>query len=131
MIKLLVIDDEASMRRMLTLVLAAPDLQIEHAADGAEALALADRFEPDVVLLDIDLAGMSGLDVCRDLRAHARPTLASTGIILMSGSYRDSPVDAAGPVGADHLIGKPFKVQELRALVRRVNDQVLLRRRQA
>lgn len=131
MIKLLVVDDEASMRRMLALLLAAPDLQLELAGDGEEALALAERFEPDIVLLDIELPGVSGLDVCRALRAHARPALAGAGIILMSGQYRDGPADAAGPVGADRLIGKPFKVQELRALVRKVHHQVVQRRQQA
>jgi two-component system, OmpR family, response regulator MprA len=131
MIKLLVVDDDASMRRMLALLLAAPNLQLEMASNGEEALALAERFDPDVVLLDIELAGMSGLDVCRALRAHARPAVAGAGIILMSGQYGYGPADAAGPVGADRLIGKPFKVQELRTLVRKVHDQVVQRRQRS
>lgn len=130
MIKLLVVDDDASMRRMLALVLGAHDMRLETADDGAGAITCAEQFEPDLVLLDIELrAGMSGLDVCRALRTHARPALSSAGIVLMSGQFEDGTADAMGPNGADRLIAKPFNVNTLRTLLREMHAQVVLRRK--
>lgn len=128
MIKLLIVDDDIALRRMLALALKADDVALTLAGDGNEALALAEQVEPDVVLLDIRLAGMSGLDVCHALRSHARPTLASVGIILMSGNVGKSSVQGPNPATPDHWVGKPFKLGTMRSLVRDLSHQVVLRR---
>src|SRR4051794_22342081 len=85
------------------------------AGDGALALERFDELEPDVVLLDVMLPGLSGVDVCRQLRARSR-----VPIIMVSA--RDSEIDMVVglEVGADDYVAKPFRLRELVARVRAV-----------
>src|SRR4051794_4880584 len=89
------------------------------AGDGALALERFDELEPDVVLLDVMLPGLSGVDVCRQLRARSR-----VPIIMVSA--RDSEIDMVVglEVGADDYVAKPFRLRELVARVRAVLRRV-------
>jgi two-component system KDP operon response regulator KdpE len=120
--KILVVDDEAQIRRALGSILSTRGYQVTFASDGAEGLDLAIEQNPDMVILDLAMPGMEGLEVCRELRAWY------TGSILVL-SVRGSDADkiAALDTGADDYVTKPFSAGELlarvRALLRRAAGQ--------
>ncbi|MDX2168555.1 MAG: ATPase, T2SS/T4P/T4SS family [Deltaproteobacteria bacterium] len=118
--EILVVDDEPDFRHLLAMALHQSDLPVAVtlAADGAEALQLAEHHPPDLVLLDIGLPNVDGFEVCARLRAAA-PTAEVP--ILMLTAYDDSENRERGFVaGTDDYIGKPFSHAELLARVRRI-----------
>jgi DNA-binding response OmpR family regulator len=121
--RLLIVEDDAAVRRMLERSLGAEGFEITGAADGGTALALAERTAPDLVVLDVSMPGLSGFEVCRRLRAKGL-----TGGVLML-TARDSIGDRIRGLesGADDYVVKPFAIAEvvarLRALTRRGSDR--------
>jgi two-component system response regulator MprA len=120
--RVLVVDDDAPVRRMLQRSLAAEGFDVEVAADGGAALVAAERSAPDLVILDVTMPGLDGLAVCRRLRAKGL-----RGSILML-TARDAVADRVTGLeaGADDYLVKPFAMEELvarmRALTRRGHD---------
>ena len=114
MIAILVVDDDAPIRRMLERTLTAEGYAVETATDGGAALAAVERAVPDVVVLDVAMPGLDGLSVCRRLR---RAGLALPVLLLTA---RDSVSDrvAGLDAGADDYLVKPFAPEELLARVR-------------
>ncbi len=121
--RLLIVEDDAAVRRMLERSLGAEGFEVAGAADGGTALALAERTAPDLVVLDVSMPGLSGFEVCRRLRAKGL-----TGGVLML-TARDSVADRVRGLesGADDYVVKPFAIAEvvarLRALTRRGSDR--------
>jgi two-component system response regulator MprA len=120
--RVLVVDDDPPLRRMLARTLAAEGYDVTVAADGGAALAQAERTAPDVIVLDVAMPGLDGLTVARRLRNKGVPTP-----ILMLTARDAVPDRVAGlEAGADDYLVKPFAVQELvarlRALTRRTAD---------
>jgi two-component system, OmpR family, response regulator MprA len=120
--RVLVVDDDPPLRRMLARTLAAEGYEVTVAADGGAALAEAERATPDVIVLDVAMPALDGLAVCRRLRSKGLPTP-----ILMLTARDAVPDRVAGlEAGADDYLIKPFAVQELvarlRALTRRGTD---------
>jgi two-component system response regulator MprA len=111
---ILVVDDDAPIRRMLDRALAAEGYDVETAADGGAALVAVDRAVPDLVVLDVAMEGLDGLDVCRRLRAKG----LSLPVLLLTA--RDGVPDrvAGLDAGADDYLVKPFATDELLARVR-------------
>jgi two-component system response regulator MprA len=111
---ILVVDDDAPIRRMLDRTLSAEGYVVETAADGGEALAAVERSAPDLVVLDVGMPGVDGLAVSRRLRAKG----LAVPVLLLTA--RDSVPDrvAGLDAGADDYLVKPFATEELLARVR-------------
>lgn len=109
----LVVEDESQMRRFLGATLRAHDYQVVEAASAREGLAQAAGRNPDVILLDLGLPDLDGLEVTRQIRRSAR-----TPIIVISARGREQDKVAALDLGADDYLTKPFGVPELLARVR-------------
>ena len=117
----LLVDDDAPIRRMLERTLAAEGYAVAAVADGGSALAQIERSVPDVIVLDVAMPGLDGLSVTRRLRAKGLPV----PILLLTARDAISERVAGLDAGADDYLVKPFDVDELTARVR-----ALLRRNQ-
>jgi two-component system response regulator MprA len=122
MFRVLVVDDDPPIRRMLERTLAAEGYEVATAADGGEALAAVERTVPDLLVLDVAMPGLDGLTVCRRVR-HAG--LALPILLLTARDAVDERV-AGLDAGADDYLVKPFASDELlaraRALLRRGSE---------
>ena len=120
--KILVIDDERSVRRMVAKMLAADGHEVIAAADGVEGLAVFRRERPAVVVTDIIMPNQEGMETIMALR-HEDPRVR---IIAMSGSGTpDGELNylrMAKLLGADASLEKPFRAEELRAVVRQLSQ---------
>lgn len=127
--RVLVVDDERDVCRLLTYSLDQAGFVTTSAATAAEALLAAGRHPPDVVVLDVGLPDLSGVEVCKKLRADRE--LAEVGIIMLTahGGREDRIVGLEA--GADDYVVKPFDVQEIvlrvRALSRRISERARAR----
>lgn len=111
--KILIVDDEPTLVATLKYNLERENFQVYEASDGDTALEIARTSHPDLVILDLMLPGMSGLEICRVLRKE-------TGIPILMLTAKDSEVDKVVglELGADDYVTKPFGMQELMARVR-------------
>ncbi|MFN5651729.1 MAG: response regulator [Actinomycetes bacterium] len=115
----LVVEDEESFIEALKVGLKREGFRVEVARDGMQALEMFDIVQPDVILLDVMLPRMSGIDVCRQLR---KKTLTPIIMVTAKGAEIDTVVGLE--VGADDYVTKPYRLRELvarmRAVLRRV-----------
>jgi DNA-binding response OmpR family regulator len=100
-------------RALLKVALEPTGSRLVEASDGSEALETAWRERPDLVLLDVGLPRLSGVDVCRALKTNPQ----APAVILVTG---DSQVADADACGADGMVTKPFRCEDLLAQVRQV-----------
>ncbi len=114
--KILVVDDEESILELLKYNLEKQGYDVQTAADGEAALGIAKRFQPDLVLLDIMMPVVDGVETCRQLRAM--PELVNTYIVFLTARAEEYSEVAAFDVGADDYILKPIKP---RALMSRIS----------
>jgi two-component system response regulator MtrA len=111
--RVLVVDDDLALAEMLGIVLRQEGLDVAHVADGTSAMAAFRDHRPDLVLLDVMLPGMDGMEVCRRIRSES-------GVPIVMLTARTDTVDIVVGLesGADDYILKPFKPQELIARIR-------------
>ena len=111
--RLLVVDDDLALAEMLGIVLQSEGFDVTHVADGSAAVAAFRDSRPDLVLLDVMLPGMDGVEICRRIRAES-------GVPIVMLTARTDTVDVVVGLesGADDYVLKPFKPQELIARVR-------------
>ena len=117
-LRALVVDDEVALARLVTSYLERDGFEVEVAADGEQALALARTLDPDVVVLDVGLPGIDGVEVCRRLR-----TFSDCYVVMLTARAEEVDTLIGLSVGADDYMTKPFSPRELIARVR-----VMLRR---
>ncbi len=121
--KILVIEDDEDILQLLRFTFESAGFEVRTAATGRDGLALLSGFRPDIVLLDLMLPGMSGLDVCKELRRM--PDMGDLPIIMLTARGEEVDRIVGLELGADDYIVKPFSPREL---VLRVN--AVLRRTQ-
>ena len=111
MTAVLVADDDADIRDLVAFKLEQAGFDVITAEDGPGALSAAHQRVPDIAVLDISMPGMSGLDVCRMLRAD--PTTADMMIIMLTARAQENDVEGGFSAGADDYLIKPFSPREL------------------
>jgi two-component system response regulator MtrA len=111
--KVLVVDDDQALAEMLGIVLRKEGLDVAHCADGGRAVAMFREFRPDLVLLDVMLPTLNGVEVCRHLRAES-----GVPIVMLTARTDTRDVVSGLEAGADDYVVKPFKPQELLARIR-------------
>ena len=119
MAKTLIVDDESNIREVVGLYLRRDGHDIVSAADGEEALAVFDASEPDLVVLDLMLPKIGGLEVCRRMRAERRVPL-----IMLTARGEEEERVVGFSLGADDYVVKPFSPRELAARVTAVLRRV-------
>ncbi len=112
----LVVDDEPSFRRVLRTSLAASGFAIEEARSGEEAVAILAQSAFDLVLLDVNMPGIGGVEACREIRA----LMPKIGIVMVTVQDGESEIVKALEAGADDYITKPIRFRELVARLRAV-----------
>src|SRR5205085_598010 len=114
-LSVLIADDEPYVLELVRVTLEDERVRIVQAADGETALALADTLAIDLVLLDVHLPDLSGLDVCRALRA--KPHLSAARIVMLTAAAQQDDVARGLAAGADEYLTKPFSPVRLLSLV--------------
>ena len=111
--KILVVDDEAQIIRVLRHVLGAHGYSVRTAEDGASALEVFDEWHPDIVLTDLQMPNVSGLELCQKLRA-----VSDVPLVILSVRNEERTIVEALDAGADDYVTKPFSTNELLARLR-------------
>lgn len=111
--RILVVDDDTAIAEMIGIVLRGQGFEVVTAPDGASALDAFDRMRPDVVLLDLMLPGMDGIEVCRELRRRS-----GVPIIMLTARTDTADVVEGLEAGADDYLTKPFETDELVARIK-------------
>lgn len=111
--KILVVDDEPQLRRVMKVALTDLGYTIMEARTGEEALQRLHEYDPDLILLDINMPGLGGMETCRAIRR-----VFNVPIIILSVRNSEQDKVAALDAGADDYVTKPFGIQELLARIR-------------
>ncbi|HLA98086.1 MAG TPA: response regulator transcription factor [Anaerolineales bacterium] len=123
MTRILLVDDEPLITDSLTYSLRREGYEVRAVGDGSAALQEVEKFEPDLIVLDIMLPGMSGLEVCRKVRATS-----TTPVIMLTARGEEIDRVLGLEVGADDYLAKPFSFRELLARIRSILRRVELDR---
>ena len=123
--RILIVDDEEPIRELISYNVTREGFVAAMAKTGQEALQMAKTFKPDIIILDLMLPDMNGLDVCRILKADAE--LSSIPVIMESAKTDDSDIVSGLELGADDYITKPFSpkvlIARIRSVLRRIADK--------
>ena len=116
----LIADDDPGVRGLVTRIIEkeVPGCEIHTAKDGYEAFFLIGKVMPDLVVLDIKMPQLDGLQVCRKIRSH--PSLSGVRVFVVTGFTRDFPKEIIIESGADACMEKPFDVAEFSREVKRL-----------
>ena len=115
MLTILIAEDEPNIAELVRMTLEDNRVRVSVAGDGGSALALAQTERPDLILLDVNLPDMSGLEVCEHLRRDRR--FAETKIVMLTAAAQQSDVARGLAAGADHYLTKPFSPVRLLSIV--------------
>ncbi len=119
--RLLIADDEPSVRALVHLTLEGEDDTILEAADGVEALEVARAWTPDLILLDIMMPRLDGVEVCRRLKSD--PSTSGMVIVMLTAQAQERDRDRGYQAGADGYLTKPFSPLALLDMVERVRER--------
>lgn len=115
MAKLLLVDDNVDILELLSDLLTELGFDVITARSGEAALLRVEKQDPDLILLDIDMPGISGIEVCRQLKANHETS--AIPVIILSGTIEDNLWKDAQNAGCDRLISKPPDVEELETTI--------------
>jgi DNA-binding response OmpR family regulator len=122
MFNVLIADDEPHVVELVRMTLEDDRVRVFDAADGESALSMAEAVAADLVLLDVHLPDLSGLEVCRRLRANGR--FGSTRVVMLTAAAQQEDVARGLAAGADEYLTKPFSPVRLLSLVERLVPRV-------
>ena len=114
--RILIVDDEPNIVASLEFLMRGDEYDVRVARNGEEALLLAERFRPDLVLLDVMMPRRSGFEVCRRIREN--PALRDMKIVILTARGRDVEREKGLKSGANAYVTKPFSTKELMITVR-------------
>lgn len=117
-IRVLVVDDDPAIRKLLDLSLSLEGMEITSAEDGVAGFQAARQLHPDVILLDVMMPGMSGIDVLKRIRQDSE--LGDSRVILVTAKAADADAWAGWCSGADSYVTKPFDIEEVSSEIFRV-----------
>jgi len=109
--KILVVEDQENILDLVKAIFSDSGYQILCARDGSEAINMANRHNPDIVLLDIQLPKVNGLDVCNSMKNSSE--LSRPKVLMLSGHTQKHDFHKAAEMGADGYLTKPFRPSEL------------------
>ena len=115
MSRILVVDDEPKIRKIVTSYLQQEGFDVSEATDGPSAVEMAERFDPDVIILDVMLPGFDGIEALRQIR-----TKSDVYVIMLTARSEETDKLIGLSVGADDYVTKPFSARELVARVKAV-----------
>jgi DNA-binding response OmpR family regulator len=115
MTTILIVDDEPPILDLVRFTLEDADVRVVEASDGVEALAVARQVRPDLILLDVHMPRLDGLEACRQIRRE--PALARTPIVMLTAAGQEADRARGREAGADEYLTKPFSPLALLALV--------------
>lgn len=114
--KILIIDDHADIRALVRMTLELDDFELHEAQDGVTGLEMARSLQPDLLLLDVMMPRLDGLQLCREIRADA--SLGKSRIVMLSARVQQADREAGLAAGADRYLIKPFSTMNLLETVR-------------
>ncbi|MCM2357719.1 MAG: response regulator [Geobacteraceae bacterium] len=114
--KILAVDDEPNILMSIEFILEMEGYEVHTARDGEEALEVAERVRPDLILLDVNMPRKHGYEVCRIIRE--RPDMAGTKVIMLTAKGQTLERKKGLEVGADEYVTKPFSAEDLLAKIR-------------
>jgi len=121
--RILVAEDDPALRRLVDMLLSSQGYDVLTVNDGADALAAVDTWPPDALVVDVMMPRISGLTVCRELRADQR--FADVPIVLLTARVFDDDIQAVMDLGGIEFMNKPFNPRQLMAVLERlVPDQM-------
>jgi DNA-binding response OmpR family regulator len=109
--KILVADDDNNVLFLITELLTRQNYQVYQAVNGDQALREAGSLHPDLMVLDIMMPGIDGIEVCR--RVKASPDTRDIKVIMLTAKTSGRDIEAGLAAGADHYLTKPFRINEL------------------
>lgn len=115
---ILIVEDDAQIRRVIEGYLKQAGYHVFTAGDGIAGLALAQQMKPSLIILDLMLPGVDGLEIARRLRAHSDPGVAGVYILMLTARVEEMDRIVGLELGADDYVTKPFSPRELVARVR-------------
>ncbi|MBV9609124.1 MAG: response regulator, partial [Acidobacteria bacterium] len=118
-IRVLIVDDDAAMAKYLSSYLATRNFEVNNAATGEEAVGMFRVYDPTLVLLDVAMPGMSGIDTLERIK-QIKPDVS---VIMLSAQNSPEAIFKASKLGADDYIGKPFEPKELDIRIAKVLDK--------
>jgi CheY-like chemotaxis protein len=118
----LIVDDDQFIRKLIATTLEdVSEFELHEAADGVEALEVAERTRPSLVFLDVDMPRLNGIEACRRLRD--REAAGEVTIVMLTAAHGDSVESDAEQAGADLFLTKPFSPLDLLQLVDQLGDR--------
>ncbi len=113
--KVLVVDDDPNIFELVQLYMVADNIEVLQALDAYTGLDIALRQKPDIILLDVMMPGMSGLEMCRTLRET--PPIEETLVLMLSAKAKPEDIEAGYAAGANRYVTKPFEPQALATII--------------
>jgi DNA-binding response OmpR family regulator len=120
--KVLIVDDESNIRRLVRLSLEDDDFEIFEAADGKEGFAKAQELKPDIIILDVMMPGLIGYRVCEEVRKD--PALNQAYILFLSARDSQATELACREAGGNAFMSKPFDPEQLREHILKFGDEI-------